>query len=85
MWQGWREILSAWDDWRVLETDDRELDDQRILTVIRVSGRGKISGVDAAALGSRVANVFHIQDGVVRKLVVYWEVDQALADLGLAE
>ena len=84
MWQGWREILSAWEDWGVADIDYRELDHQRILALVRVAGRGKSSGVDAAELGGKVANVFHIQNGVVTKLVVYWEVDLALTDLGLA-
>ncbi len=85
MWQGWREILSAWEDWRVEDIDYRELDQQRILALVRVAGRGKRSGVDATELGGKVANVFHIQNGVVTKLVVYWEVDLALTDLGLEE
>ena len=83
MWQGWREILSAWEDWRVEDIDYRELDHKRILALVRVGGRGKSSGLDATQLGSKVANVFHIQHGAVAKLVVYWEVDLALADLGL--
>jgi hypothetical protein len=50
-----------------------------------LAGRGKISGVEASQLGGRGANVFHFHEGVVTKLVVYWDADHALADLGIEE
>jgi ketosteroid isomerase-like protein len=43
MWEGWREILSPWDDWRAEERDYRELDDERVLAVFRFAGRAKIT------------------------------------------
>jgi hypothetical protein len=36
----------------------------------RGAARGKSNGIDATELGGKVANVFHIQNGVVTKLVV---------------
>jgi ketosteroid isomerase-like protein len=83
MWQGWQEILSAWDDWRVDEVEYRELDSERILALLRFSGRGKLSGVDAAALHGTGANLMYLRDGVVWKFVAYWDRERALADVGL--
>jgi ketosteroid isomerase-like protein len=85
MWRGWQEILSAWDDWRAEEIAYRELDAERILVTFRLAGRGKISGFEASQLGGRAANVFHFDEGVATKLVVYWDADRALADLGMEE
>ena len=44
-----------------------------------------MSGVEVAESGARGANLFHIRDGLVRRLVLYWDRDRALADLGLEE
>ncbi|HEV2982496.1 MAG TPA: nuclear transport factor 2 family protein [Solirubrobacteraceae bacterium] len=83
MWEGWREILSAWDDWRVEEIEYRELDGERVLTLVGFGGRGKLSGMDAAALHGRGANLLYLHDGVVTRFVAYWDRERALADLGL--
>jgi ketosteroid isomerase-like protein len=83
MWQGWREILGPWDDWRAEELDLRELDEERVLALVRFSGRGRLSGLEVAQMSQEGANLFHLRDGRVTKLVVYWDSDRALADLGL--
>jgi ketosteroid isomerase-like protein len=82
---GWREFLSSWEDWRIAVEEYRELDEERILVLVRNSGRGRSSGVDVKQIAPQTVNVFHIQDGKVTRLLAYAEVDRALADLGLEE
>jgi ketosteroid isomerase-like protein len=74
-------FLSFWDNYRVEAEEYRELDDERVLVLGRVSGRGKSSGVEVA---QRRASLFHVRDGKVTKLVTYWDPSVALAELGLA-
>lgn len=83
MAEGWRSWLGAWEEWRVEGVDEyRELDDQRVLTLGRFSGRGKTSGVEVGQMRSGGAALFHVQGGKVTRLVIYHE--RALAELGLA-
>jgi ketosteroid isomerase-like protein len=79
-----REFLSAWDECRVEADEYRELDDQRVLVLTHRSGRGKTSGLEVGQLRSRAADLFHVRHGKITKLVVYFDRDYALADLGLA-
>jgi ketosteroid isomerase-like protein len=51
-----------------------------VLVLGRVGGRGKSSGVEVS---QRRASLFHIREGKVAKLVTYWDIDRAFADLGL--
>jgi len=43
------------------------------------------SGVEAEQGGTKGANVFDVCDGKVNRLLLYWDRDRALADLGLEE
>lgn len=79
--EGWRKFLSAWDGYRGEATEYRELDDERILVLIQVHGRGKASGLE---LGHPSANVFTLRRGKVTRLVIYWHAESALPALGLA-
>jgi ketosteroid isomerase-like protein len=76
----WREQLGPWEDFRIEATEYRELDDERILVLNRLRGRGTTTGVKVKTEGG---NVFHIHDGKVTRLILYWDSDRALADLGV--
>jgi ketosteroid isomerase-like protein len=85
MAKGWREFLSAWEEWREEAEEFRELDGERVLVLVRMSGRGKASGLETGQMRATAAKVFHVRDRKVTKFVTYWDRDRALADLGLSE
>jgi ketosteroid isomerase-like protein len=79
----WRNFLNAWEGYRAEAVEYRELDAERVLVLIRRSGRDKRSGVDLEQIASAGAVLYHLRDGKVTKQIVYFERDRALADLGL--
>jgi ketosteroid isomerase-like protein len=83
MVEGFRGVLIAWDDWRVEAEEYRELGADRVLVLVHMSGRGKTSGVEVGQLRAHGANLFHMGGGKVTRLVIYFDAEQALADLGL--
>jgi ketosteroid isomerase-like protein len=85
MVQGWRDFLGAWEVWRGAAEGYRDLDGERVLVLIVGSGRGKTSGLDAEQISARGANLFYVRNGRVVRLIVYFNRERALADLGLAE
>ena len=87
MRHAWREFLSSWEDYRNKVDEYRELDPERVLVLSHFSGRGKASGLEAAQWGTTKggANLLHVCDGKVTRLVIYWDRTHALTDLGLAE
>ena len=82
--QTWREVIDTWEDFRFQAEEFRELDGERVLVLLRFSGRGKTSGLEIGLMGSRGANVFHVRDGKVTRTVFYFDRERALSDLGLA-
>ena len=80
-----REYLSTWLNARLEAEEYRELDDDRVLVLNRPYGRGKTSGLDTSDIGATGAQVFYVRDGRVVRLVVYFDRDRALADLGLED
>jgi ketosteroid isomerase-like protein len=79
-----RERLNAFADVSVKAERYRELDNDRVLVFFSMSGRGELSGLDLGDLHRQYANVFHLRDGSVTRIVFYWDRETALAELGLA-
>ena len=67
-------ILSAWE-----RRDFRSVS----WALVRLRGRGKTSGLDLQAIAANGAEVWHIHGGKVTRLVMCWNRERALADLGL--
>jgi ketosteroid isomerase-like protein len=82
MAEGWRAILEPLDNWHAVPDEFRDLDDERVLVLVRGSGRGKASG---APIQHDAATLFHVRDGKVIRITAYPERDRALADLDLEE
>jgi ketosteroid isomerase-like protein len=84
MTEGWRVWASAWEDYRIVAEEFRELDAERALVLSRFGARGKTSGMELGQMRTKSAGVFHVRNGKVTKLVSYLDRERALADLGLA-
>jgi ketosteroid isomerase-like protein len=85
MAKGWRGWLSAWEEYHTNTDECRELDNDRVLVLSHGSGRGKTSGVEVEQLVTNGAALFHVRHHKVTRLVIYMDLDRALADLGLKE
>ncbi|HWW90457.1 MAG TPA: hypothetical protein VNY35_06740 [Solirubrobacteraceae bacterium] len=84
MVEGFRRALSGWKNFRAQAEEYRELDDGTILVLLRAgSGRGKMSGLEIGQMRTAGANLFHIRDVKVTRLVIYLDRERASTDLGL--
>jgi ketosteroid isomerase-like protein len=90
-WQGvgemarnWYETLHAWAEFRSEGDEYRELDAERVLVLTHFWALGKTSGLEVGRAGNRGASLFQFRDGMVSRLVLYWDRERALVDLGLA-
>ena len=85
MSEGMRSWISAWEEFRVEAEEYRELDEERVLVLVQLSGRGKTSGLEIGQTRVGQANLFHIRDGKVSRVVIYLDPERALADLGFED
>jgi ketosteroid isomerase-like protein len=81
----WGALIDSFEHLTVEAEEVRAVDARRVLVLTHNSGRGRASGVDIGGVSTHGANVFHLRDGLVAKLVVYWNRENALADLGLRD
>jgi ketosteroid isomerase-like protein len=83
MGEAWAAMLRAWENLRAVPEEIRELEDGRVLVLLRNEGRGRGSGIEVGGISAKSANVFTVSGGKVTRLALYWERDQAISDLGL--
>ncbi len=83
MAEAWRGALSAFEQLRTEADEYRALDDERVLVLMHLSGRGKTSGLEVGDIAMKGMNLFHVRGGKVTRLVLYWDRDRARADAGL--
>jgi ketosteroid isomerase-like protein len=83
MSEGFRNILTAWEDVTATAEEYRELDSARVLVLDRRSGHGKTSGLDLEEVQTKGATLWHVCEGKVTGLRINWDRVRALADLGL--
>jgi ketosteroid isomerase-like protein len=82
--EGYREWLAGWEEVRVMAEGYYELDAERILVYVRGSGHGRTSGLRMEEIQTRGgANLFHLRNGKVTRLVLYYDGERALAEFGL--
>ena len=84
MAEAMRNILDTWEDARIEADDYIELDDERVLVLNHLSGRGRTSGLEVGEMQRNGAAVLMVRDGKVARYVSYNARDHAVADLGLA-
>jgi ketosteroid isomerase-like protein len=89
-WQGveamaesWADVLRSFSELRAEAEEIREVDDGCVLLLLKNAGRGRASGLEVGEVSPQAANVFYVRDGKVTRLVIYWDRERALADLGL--
>ena len=85
MKESWREAISTFEKFDVKVERYLPLDEERVLVLMHNSGRGKASGFQLGVLQTRGANLFHLRDGKVTKLVLYYDRALALDAVGLSE
>jgi ketosteroid isomerase-like protein len=85
MAEAFRGIVGPWDDYRTEADEYLDLDAERVLVLLHLTGRGKASGMQLTEIRAKPANLFHLRGGKVTRLVLYWDRERALAELGLSE
>ena len=82
---GLREILNTYEGMGGVADEYREIGADQIIVLAHPVGRAKASGLSIELMQAKGAQLFHLRDGKVTRLVHYWARDRALADLGLKE
>jgi len=80
----WRTRRNYVADMRVEAEEYRELVDGRVLVLVRNKGMARASGIDLEQMRGRMtAFLCTLSNGKVTSITLYWDRDNAFADLGL--
>src|SRR5512133_1673553 len=74
--------IDTFDDFSVVAEELRDVGDDRVLAIQRVTGRAKLSGTETDL---RYAVVYTVRDGKVVRGREYLSIDEALEAVGLSE
>lgn len=77
----WGQHLTAFEDFRTLVEEIEVIGEDCVLILTTNTGRGKTSGMEVGRIATQGANVLHLRDGKVTKLVAYWDRERARAEL----
>lgn len=84
MAEGWGGFLGVWEEFHAEAVDEYLLDAERVLVLTVFSARGKTSGLELGRMRTRGASLFRFRGGKVMRLVLCFDGERALADVGLA-
>ena len=84
--EAWKSYFSdmakTWGDWRAEDAKIFEVDDEHLVSVFRMVGRGKASG---APVEQRVGVTYVFRDGKISQMRSYLDPTEALEAVGLSE
>jgi len=78
VWGNW---LHGWNGFHIDADGYREVDGERVLVLLRYGGRDRLN--DKEVMPTEAATLFHVRDGKVARVIIYWDRNRAFADLGL--
>ena len=79
----WRDFLTAWEHFGTTPEKFIDLEDDRVLVLVRFEGRGRASGASTTSFSG--AQLFTLREGRVVRLVLYSNIGDALEAAGLSE
>jgi ketosteroid isomerase-like protein len=83
--EAWTEFLRNWEGFRIDAEGFLDLDDGRVAVLGAFSGRGKYSGMDVRDAEMKGVMVFQFRDRKVTRMVMYYNRERGMEELGLAE
>ena len=81
--RGFRDFVGAWHEYHLEVEEYRELDAERVVVLFHQGGRGRRSGLELEQMRSRAASLFQVRNGKIARVVFYFDLEHAFADLGL--